>query len=223
MEPTLEDYMVYVTTSPSAQVRSNAAWILGRQRDMRVVQPLIEAARDADETVRMRVAESLGNLRFAAEMSSATLLQLLSDDVAEVRAQAARSLGLLRAAIALPGLIAAASDEAASVRSQAIEALGLIPDDAAQDLLIEALLHDEDANVRYAASQSLAQMDSPALAARLGEMLPVYQDDPDRLLDLLNTLARLNAPQPGPLAALLDHPDADVRAMAAWLHDRLTR
>ena len=59
-EPTLDDYIQQLLHDPKPSVRQNAAFILGRQRDMRVIASLLQAANDTDATVRMRVVESLG-------------------------------------------------------------------------------------------------------------------------------------------------------------------
>src|SRR5215218_8730662 len=90
-ELTLEDYLAQIRTHPDADVRRNAARVLGRQRDPRILPALMAAVTDSDSSVRLRVTEALGAWR--DDSVTAALQTLLQDDDSDVRAQAATSLG----------------------------------------------------------------------------------------------------------------------------------
>ncbi|MGC8880568.1 MAG: HEAT repeat domain-containing protein, partial [Anaerolineae bacterium] len=75
----------------------------------------------------------------------------------DVRQAAARALGKIGDAAAVPALIEALRDEDEDVRQAAAEALGKIGDAAAVPALIEAL-RDEDMWVRRAAAEALGKI-----------------------------------------------------------------
>jgi HEAT repeat protein len=215
----LEDTIAQLQHDPKPEVRRNAAWVLGRQRDPRIVAPLIAAADDADASVRVRVAEALGNLKDAQVI--APLLRLLQDDDAEARLQAAKSVGMVGSEQAVEPLIAALRDSDASVRAQVTEALGSLHDGRAADPLVHAL-DDEDANVRYFAAQSLAQIGGESVISALITGLTKYADSPIMLIDILTTLGKLGDKRAAEaVQALANHAEADVREMAVWTLQQL--
>ena len=85
------------------------------------------------------------------------LIGALRDEDAEVRAQAALTLGRMNDPRAIPGLVAALKDKESEVRQHAAHALGSFADERATDALIVAL-KDADVDVRRQAAHALGQL-----------------------------------------------------------------
>lgn len=210
---TIDDYIQQLS-APEASVRANAAFILGRQRDGRVVQPLLDTLADPDPQVRLRVAEALGT-RDEPEVVPPLIGVLQQDGEQAVRRVAARSLGYIGDTRATQPLIAALDDAEAQVRSQAAEALGSLGDAAAIDPLLRTLIEDQDENAQYFAKQSLLQLGSGVLD-RVVAALPT-QTNPGILGDLIEVLGQLNDPRAVPaIQPYAAHDDAGLQATAEW-------
>lgn len=141
-------------------------------------------------------------------------LSALGSDAGAVRAQAAKALGRLGAAEAVPALIEALADRAPAVRREAAKALGEIKDPRAVPALIEAL-RDENANVRMYAAYALGEIREPQSVDALQQAL----DDPEWCArdQVLWALGQIDGDQiAGPVVAALKTPDADVDGLA-WL------
>lgn len=214
-EPTLDDIIAQLQ-SPDPDERANAAFILGRNRDQRIVKPLIAAITDNATNVRIRVIEALGT-RDEAEVVPPIMAILRSDPDADVRRTAARSLGYIedpRPIELLSNVLA--TDDDASVRAQAAEALGAIADPSATRALIAALQSETSPQVRSFVRQALVNIGGEAVTEGLIAKLNA-EADVDLLLDLLETLGQLRAVQAADaLEALTEHPDPDVAATARW-------
>jgi putative membrane-bound dehydrogenase-like protein len=141
---------------------------------------------------RLHAIWGLGQLLRNHPPLAGTLLPLVSDADAEVRAQAARVLGDGRAARAVPALVRALGDDSARVRFHAAQALGKIGRKEAVPALRELLRAnaDADAFLRHAAATALARIDDrktllaaardPSAAVRLGVLLALRQlESPD--------------------------------------------
>jgi len=133
-------------------VRAKAVKALGNIRDLRVVEPLIQALKDEHWDVRRRAAWVLGNM---GEPAVGPLIQALKDEHWDVRRKVAWALGNIRDARAIEPLIQALRDEYSDVREEAAWALGNIRDARAIGPLIQAL-RDEYPDVRRQAARSLA-------------------------------------------------------------------
>ncbi len=98
--------------------------------------------------------------RCESEQAVATLLAILSDRAKEVRAAAAKSLGELGDALAVPSLVVALSaDTDREVRRAAAYSLGLIGDPTALEALTNKLKDQgEDPAVRGMAAEALADL-----------------------------------------------------------------
>ena len=215
-EPTLEDYIQQLLHDPKPSVRQNAAFILGRQRDMRVIVPLLQAAQDADATVRMRVVESLGAWKANPEVTQ-VVLQAFTDADETVRAQAARSLGVMQNPSVVAALIQGLQDASATVRAKTADALGTLQAIEAVDALLQTLIEDDDDSVRYFAQESLVQISGASVRSAVGDAMSTYVDEPGILIDLISVLGRLpDDRNRALLEPLLNHSDSDVQAMAQW-------
>lgn len=212
-EPTIEDYLLRLQDE-NADVRRNAAWWLGRQRDITVVGPLIDAAQDEHPDVRLRVMESLGNFR-DARVIAPLLAALAGDTSAEARAAAAQSLGRVGDASAVETLIAALDDAAPEVRTGAAQSLGQLADNRASEPLARALVADPDSDVRYFCAQSLANIGGPVTVDALLAVMPQAGDGP--LLYILETLGQLfDQRAVEPLRPYAEHEDEGIRETARW-------
>ncbi|MCA9886842.1 MAG: HEAT repeat domain-containing protein [Anaerolineae bacterium] len=220
-EPTLDDYIQQLLHGPNPSVRQNAAFILGRQRDMRVIAPLIHAADDIDATVRMRAVEALGAWKNYPEATHA-VLRAFTDADEIVRAQAARSLGLMQDASVFDALIPGLRDESVTVRAKTAEALGSLGAVEAVMPLLQTLIEDQDGSVRYFAQESLVQIGGLQSREAVSQAISSYQDNPGILIDLISVLGRLpDMRNRDLLETLLSHSDGDIRAMAQWAIDEM--
>lgn len=215
-EPSLEEYIHQLSHDPKPSVRQNAAFILGRWRDLRVVPPLIAAVQDEDPGVRMRAVEALGVWKHMPETVQAVIPALGDADEA-VRSQAARALGLMQDVDAVPALLEALNDTSVAVRAKTAEALGVLAQPAAIMALLRALIEDDDSGVRYFAQESLVQIGGAAVRESVSEAIQQYYDEPGILIDLISVLAKLrDSRNIEVLRPLLAHPHEDVTAMAQW-------
>lgn len=220
-EPTLDDYIQQLLHDPKPSVRQNAAFILGRQRDMRVIAPLLQAAKDVDSIVRMRVVESLGAWKSNPEVMQVAM-QAFADADETVRAQAARSLGLMQNPAVVDVLIGGLQDASATVRAKTAEALGTLQAAEAVDALLQTLIEDDDDSTRYFSQESLVQIGGASVRSAVGAAIQSYVNEPSILIDLISVLGRLpDDRNRALLKPLLDHPDSDVQAMAQWAIDEL--
>jgi HEAT repeat protein len=129
-----------------------------------------------------------------------------------VREAAAKALGRIGDAAAVPGLLAALGDADADVRRAAAKALGEIGDAAAVPGLLAAL-RDADWRVRWAAAKALGEIGAPAVPG----LLAALRDESWQVCEAAaEALGEIGAPVvPGLLAALRDA-DWRVRRAAAW-------
>ncbi|MBD1928143.1 HEAT repeat domain-containing protein [Trichocoleus sp. FACHB-90] len=128
--------------------------------DLVKVPALRQSLRDADAEVRREAAEALGALgEIGNEAAISTLLQVLQDSNAMVRASAAKALGKIGSEDAISALLIALQDSSAMVRASATEALGKVGSEDAISALLTAL-QDQDAMVRASATEALGKVGS---------------------------------------------------------------
>lgn len=132
--------------------------------------PVLLRAEDENVGVRRSALAVLGRLsplKLPSELRSRVLLSLigrLSDPARDVRAEALRSLGLLRAQNAASAALRLLRDPAEEVRRQAMLCLGRLASESAIPLLRESLETGTEAQ-RTAAVQALGQYLLPDAAA----------------------------------------------------------
>ena len=137
-------------TSPA--VRSAAVAGLERLNSSGSSGELAAAFGDGDADVRLAALHAA--TRINAFTDVVAVVPLISDSSALVRRRAAETLGVMKSADAVAGLMALASPDQESdapVRAAAVWALGQIGDPAAQDAIVAAQT-DSDASVRSAAT-----------------------------------------------------------------------
>ena len=116
-------------------------------------QSFVAGAADSDVAVREAVALQCAWLS-GSDVAARLLGVLLADDAADVRAAAARSVGVLQLTDLSPALVGLISDPASGVRLNALRALDRAGIDASSYAV--KLIEDRDDKVRRAAERILA-------------------------------------------------------------------
>jgi HEAT repeat protein len=139
------------------RVRRPVVRALGRTKSHGVLQPLVTALQDSDESVRAYAAEALGEI--GDKQAVEPLQRRLQQDASSyVRGTAAEALGRLKDPRAVEPLINALSDEAHYVRENAVNALDEIADPRALEALEAAAAHDGDISVRLKAELAVRKI-----------------------------------------------------------------
>lgn len=129
--------------------------LLGRTRDARAVERLIEHLIQDTPAIQGAAAEALGYI--GDQRAVAPLLLSLSDETNEVREIAVEALGRLGDKRAFQPLVSALEDENEWVRRAACVALGTLGNRAAMEALAGAL-RDEAVMVQDAAFEAIKQL-----------------------------------------------------------------
>jgi quinoprotein glucose dehydrogenase len=149
------------------RVRQKAQFELVRRRS---AATLLSAVReDKAPLARLHAIWGLGQLARTDATQAATLVPFLRDADAEVRAQAAKTLGDVRARAATAALMPLLAGAEARPRFFAAEALGRIGDKSAIAAIVQMLADNDDRDVylRHAGSAALASLNDPAALAAL--------------------------------------------------------
>jgi len=171
------DCLIALLEDDNAQVRMNAATILGSIGDTRAVDPLIRAvtapsnptggtskryfSQSTNEAIR-----ALGNI--GDKKATAALIQAL--DETKLQSNAIDALGKLKDARAIPALIIFLKDQRIRIRSKAILALGNIGDPAALDHL-ESLVFDEKFPKKYNVVEAIGKINDKRAWKILADLL----------------------------------------------------
>jgi HEAT repeat protein len=225
MTDELDDVLARLATAEDPNVRRNAAWLLGRHRDLSLIPALIDATGDADPGVRLRAIEALGNYDDDAAIRPLTLA--LADARADIRREAIRALGNRRATAAVAPLLAL--EAATSTSSEriacvlALSAIGAQHHDwrpAITPALLAILGDDPDADAQYAAARGLGKLsDASAIQPLIGLLA---RSQGSRAVRIIEALVELWATEAIPdLQALTTSEDAEVSATAAWAVARI--
>ncbi len=141
-----------LVSDSSPVVRLAAANALIRLNNQGPNSELSTALSDKDDEVRLAALNGVTHINVFSNV--AQVATLISDSSPLVRRRAAQTLGTLKSADAVVGLIAITSPDTesdAGVRAAAVWALGQIADPAARDAVLAAQ-NDEDSGVRDAAN-----------------------------------------------------------------------
>lgn len=170
----------------------NTAMVILKEIGKAAVPHLPPLLKDKDDDVRKFAIELISDAG-AGELSGALSERLTDDPNPNVRAAAAKALGILGCREAVPLLVAALKD-IEWVRFSALEALSLLRDEEALDPIL-ALLSDPSPATRRAAIETLGAIGSP----RAGEALldHVGKADRDDKVIALTSLLRIGVPLPG--------------------------
>ncbi len=175
------------------------------------VPALIAALGDADASVRVAAAQSLGQLEDPRAV--APLIAATRDANVKVRSAAYGALSNFEDPRIVDPMIAALTDTDPDVRREAAQTLGNLEDKRALAPL-QGALTDSDADVRRAAAQSLGELQDPAAAPALAAALKDQNAEVRRAAaQSLGELGLTTAP-PALIGALKDA-DPEVRRAAA--------
>jgi quinoprotein glucose dehydrogenase len=194
-EPQLESLLHH----PDQRLRREAQFELVRQTKTELLNRIAQI--DPDRLARLHALWGLGQLKAAAP-----LILLTSDPDPEIRANAARTLGDLRAPTARTALLPLLRDTSPRVRALAAIALGRVcspGDTEAIDALFTAHTDPIDVVLRHAQLSALDRIATETVAAAKA----TSPDREQRLLAVL-FLRRHQSPQ---LAAFLSDTDAQIR------------
>lgn len=155
------------------QVRQYAAYLLGKAKNPRAIQPLIESLADFDKSVREQATLALSAIGKAAIGS---LAEAMKEPKWETRYRAAEALGMIADEKAVKPLINGLKDSRDHVRYMAAKGLHELGDsDAVEPLII--LLKDENTYVRTMAIHALGALGGKKVNAALTEALESEQDE----------------------------------------------
>lgn len=195
------------------RVRLEAQYALA-ERGAASIALFNQAAAGANELARRHAVWGLGQIARRDAAATAALRPLLAHTDAEVRAQAARTLGDLRDAASAEAFTAALADASPRVRFSAAEALGKVKHAPAVPALLAAVRAnaDADATLRHGLVMGLVG------CASAGQLAALASDDSVSVrLAAVLALRRLQSPH---LAAFLaDRDAAIVREAALAIND----
>src|SRR6266702_84885 len=152
-ETVLGPIVAALRNDPSAEVRAEAAQVLGAWQRADVIQALCEALTDRAEDVRDAAAQSLSNLK--DPQSGPLLAPWAAHRDPFVRQAALRGLRELRYAAALEPALAALAASEDVVRLEAVGVLGWLKSPRALGALTAIAADDPNADVRRAAIGAL--------------------------------------------------------------------
>ena len=155
------------------EVRQYAAFLLGKGKNPRAIQPLIESLADFDKSVREQATLALSNIGKAAVEP---LAEAMKEPRWETRYRAAEALGKIADEKGVKPLIAGLRDSRDHVRYMAAKGLEEIGDsDAVEPLII--LLKDENIYVRLMAVRALGTLGGRKVGAALRKALESEEDE----------------------------------------------
>ena len=195
---------------PVPYVRIQVVRALGALGDPRALHHLIDALKDGEWWVRVRVVEALEQL---GEQAVEPLTLALEDRDAEVRARAAMTLERLGV---LDRLVEQLKDVDSSARDKLLTAgqAGVV------EILIEALEH-EDERIRFIVTEILGEVRNPAVSVALIGKLE-KEHDPRLRAVVVRSLASLEeASAAAPIARLLGDADERIRIEAVRALERI--
>lgn len=189
--------LINALSDPDAAVRSRAAEALG------VVGPgnaqVVAALTAQLKTPEARsAARGLARCGAAALAASDALIALLENADPDIRWNALRTLGKIRATASIPKVVVMLNDPDDQVREHAAEALGDMGPAASTTVpALMAALQDKYMKVRRDAARSLGQI-GPAAQAALPALKALAKDDPEEMVrqEAAGAIKRLEPPSP---------------------------
>jgi len=194
------------------RVRQRAQFEFVRRRDESALT--LAAREDNDPIARIHGLWGLGQLARAGRTVPAVVVDALADRDAEVRAQAAKVLGDVRAVTAAPLVLPLLTDAAARVRFFAAEALGRMKYAPALPGLVQMLAvnDDKDVYLRHAGSAAMAAIGDAGAIASLSQ-------HPSRAVRLAAVIALRRLRDPAVAVFLADRDALVVTEAARAIND----
>ncbi|MEI6872271.1 MAG: PVC-type heme-binding CxxCH protein, partial [Verrucomicrobiota bacterium] len=212
MEKRTKEQLVVLLGHADMRVRQEAQFELADRSDIPAFQSAM--AENSGQLARLHAIWGLGQIARVNAKSAEVLIPLLKDKDAEVRAQAAKTLGDLKTVAAAEPLTVLLKDPSPRVCSFAAIAVGRIGHKAAAPLLLELLgeTDNHDPVLRYAAVSGLMHCASPeALVSLKKDTSPAVR------IGAINALRRLKH---AGVSEFLDDADPVVLAEAVRaIHD----
>ncbi|PKL70237.1 MAG: PBS lyase [Methanomicrobiales archaeon HGW-Methanomicrobiales-1] len=169
----LEGLIKTLLDSTDPNVRQYAAYLLGKAKNPRAIEPLIHALADFDKSVREQAMLALSTLGKAAVEP---LAEAMKEPKWETRYRAAEALGKIADEKAVQPLIQGLKDNREHVRYMAAKGLrGLGDSDAIEPMII--LLKDENNYVRMMVARALGAIGGTNVNAALAAALEVETDE----------------------------------------------
>jgi HEAT repeat protein len=202
----------------SWRVRRAAVEGLARRAAPDAIAALLTSVRENHQNLGL-LNSALQVLAMSDVDTLSPLVEFLSDEDADLRIQAALALGEQRDSRATPALLGALEDADVNVRYHAIEALGKLRAAEAADALA-GIAETRDFFLAFPALDALALVGDARVAPRV---VPLLEDEllREAAAGVLGQLG--DEDTVGPLAALLNDPNAPALAVAqalAAMHDR---
>jgi HEAT repeat protein len=166
--------------------------------DSRALLPVLERLSSKDEAIRLAALRTVGSVVGDDQRAADILLPFLRASAPEAQELAARTIGKLRHAAAVPTLVELTAPPAPdALRRTAIDALGEIGDPAAVPALLE-LLRDGPAGLRQSAASALAYLIDARSAAKVEALAlsPRWEGQRAAVLVLAALLRRHPPPSP---------------------------
>jgi len=164
-------HTLHNNTDPN--VRQYAAYLLGKTKNPRAIQPLVEALGDFDKSVR---EQSMLALTAIGKAAIEPLSNAMKEPKWETRYRAAEALGKIADEKAIKPLIQALKDNRDHVRYMATKGLREIGDSDAIDPMI-ILLKDENRYVRMMAARALSAIGGKKVHDALKKALETETDE----------------------------------------------
>jgi HEAT repeat protein len=169
----LEGLIKTLLDSTDPNVRQYAAYLLGKAKNPRAIEPLIHALADFDKSVREQAMLALSNL---GKSAIEPLAEAMKEPKWETRYRAAEALGKIADEKAVQPLIQGLKDNREHVRYMAAKGLrGLGDSDAIEPMII--LLKDDNNYVRMMVARALGAIGGKTVNAALAAALEVEDDD----------------------------------------------
>ncbi|MBI5327495.1 MAG: HEAT repeat domain-containing protein [Deltaproteobacteria bacterium] len=200
------------------EIRERAAETLGRIKDQRAVQALIEILKDEDADIMLgTIFQSL--VQQGDRKGIDVVASYLKHEDISVRRKASRAFICAHDNTALDYLKEALVDEDATVKCNAIEAIGNIGSEK-ESLLFVLLLKDEDVDVRKTAAKVMVKIDGKKAAKHILPLLHDVSSDVRRVaVELLGNMG--NAEYIEPVINMLKDSANEVCDAAITLAGRL--
>ncbi len=205
------------TREEDRDVRMAASRALGRIRDPRAIEPMLEALAAPESWLPARVAEVV--LQFGDLAFDPLVVLLGRHDDSAARAWACQILGDLGNPRAVPILLGCLSDINDQVRARAASALGRLGDRRAVADLIRMMLSDPVPYVRIQVVRALGAIGDPRA---LHDLIDALKDGEWWVrIRVVEALEHLGEQAIEPLFLALEDRDKEVRARAAMTLERL--
>ena len=148
------DYLIIALNDKDAEVRAQAAFVLGYVKDSRVVEPLIASLKDENSGVRKNAAIAL--IFYKDPRAAKPLIAVWNDENSEVRIKAAESVVSIGVKANEP-LLLELSNKNSYIRWRSAWCLGRIKAQEAVDALT-VLLNDKITEVQWIAIDALSEI-----------------------------------------------------------------